>query len=173
MAKTKQQKQEMLDNINQKIKDSNSLIISVFDNLTVDKDQQLRSELRKNKVEYQVVKKTLLKKSFQENKITELPTDLLINNISLAASSDEVAGAKILFQFTKDKDDFKIIGGILNKVWVDAEKIIELAKLPTKQELLTKIVYTIQAPVSGFVNVLVGNIKSLANVLNAIKKSNE
>lgn len=170
MAKTKLQKQDILNNINQKIKNSKSLVISVFDKLPVNQDQELRKELRKNNVKHEVIKKTLLKKSFTENKIDGLPENELIGNISLSASEDEVMGAKVLANFAKDKDDFKIIGGLLNSVWVDANKILELAKLPTKPELIAKTVNTIKAPLSGFVNVLSGNVRGLVNVLNNIKK---
>jgi len=170
MAKTKLQKQKILENINNKIKDSKSLVISVFDKLPVNEDQELRKELRKNNVKHEVIKKTLLKKSFTENKIDGLPENELIGNISLSTSEDEVMGAKILAKFGKDKEDFKIIGGLLNSVWVDASKILELAKLPTKPELIAKTVGTIKAPLTGFVNVLSGNLRGLVNVLNNIKK---
>lgn len=173
MAKTKSQKQDILNNINQKIKDSKSLVISVFDKLPVNEDQELRRELRKNNVKHEVIKKTLLKKSFEENKIDGLPEHELLGNISLTASEDEVMGAKVLAKFSKDKEDFKIIGGLLNSIWVDANKILELAKLPTKPELIAKTIATINAPISGFVNVLSGDLRGLINILNNIINSHE
>ena len=169
MPKTRQQKQEILKSIDRKIKESSSLIVSVFNKLPVSQDQELRADLKQNNIDYQVVKKTLLKKSFEENKIKELPYELLIGNISIAACQDEVTGAKILSKFAKDKEDFKIIGGILEKTWIDAEKILELAKLPSKDELIAKTVATVKAPLNGLVNVLVGNIRGLVRVLNAVK----
>ena len=172
MAKTKEQKKEMLKNIGDRIKDSKALVISVFDKLTVAEDQELRRELRKENVDYQVVKKTLLKKSFEENKIDELPIDELNANISLASSRDEVAGAKVLCNFSNDREDFRVLGGLLNGLWFDSVKINELAKLPSKPELLAKTVATINAPVSGLVNVLAGNLRGLVNVLNSIKNNN-
>ena len=87
MAKTKQQKQAMLENINSKIKNSKSLVISVFDKLPVNSDTQLRSEMKKENVDYNVVKKTLLTKAFEENKINELPKDELLGNISISNDS--------------------------------------------------------------------------------------
>ena len=169
MAKTKQQKEQVLKGLKEKIADSNSLVISTFSNLNVNDDQQLRADLRKDNVQYEVTKKTLLKKAFSDNKVEGLVEDELLGNISVATSEDEVAGAKVLSNFAKDRDSFKIVGGILNKIWVDASKMAELAKLPSKQELIAKTVGTIKAPITGFVNVLSGNLRGLVNTLNAIK----
>lgn len=171
MPKTKQQKQQVLKNINDKIDAANSVIISVFDKLPVNKDQALRSDLRKENVSHEVVKKTLLKKTFAEKKIEGLQEENLLRNITLSTSEDEVAGAKILAKFAKDNEGFEIIGGLLNKVWVDANKIKELAKLPSKLELIAKTVGTIKAPITGFVNVMSGNLRNLVNVLNNIKEN--
>jgi len=171
MAKTKQQKEQALKGLKNKIADSNSLVISTFSNLTVNEDQNLRGQLRKENVSYEVAKKTLLKKAFSDNKVQGLIESELLGNISVATSQDEVAGAKILSKFAKGRENFKIIGGILNQVWVDANKIAELAKLPSKLELIAKTVGTIKAPLTGFVNVLSGNTRGLVNVLNAIKNS--
>jgi len=171
MAKTKQQKEQVFKGLKNKIADSNSLVISTFSNLTVNEDQNLRGQLRKENVSYEVAKKTLLKKAFSDNKVHGLPESELLGNISVATSQDEVAGAKILSKFAKGRENFKIIGGILNQVWVDANKIAELAKLPSKLELIAKTVGTIKAPLTGFVNVLSGNTRGLVNVLNAIKNS--
>ncbi|MBU4360961.1 50S ribosomal protein L10 [Candidatus Parcubacteria bacterium] len=169
MPKTKQQKEQVLKGLKNKIQDSNSLVISTFSNLNVNDDQQLRADLRKDGVQYEVAKKTLLKKAFKDNKMDGLAEDELLGNISVATSKDEVIGAKILSKFAKSRENFKIVGGILNKIWVDANKVAELAKLLTKPELIAKTVYTIKAPLTGFVNVLSGNIRGLVNVLNAIK----
>ena len=171
MAKTKQQKEQVFKGLKNKIADSNSLVISTFSNLTVNEDQNLRGQLRKENVSYEVAKKTLLKKAFSDNKVQGLIESELLGNISVATSQDEVAGAKILSKFAKGRENFKIIGGILNQVWVDANKIAELAKLPSKLELIAKTVGTIKAPLTGFVNVLSGNTRGLVNVLNAIKNS--
>ncbi len=169
MPKNKQQKTKILKDLNQKVKDSNSFIISTFNNLSVNDDQSLRKDLRKENVEYEVTKKTLLKKVFAENKVNDLPENELLGNISIATSKDEVMGAKVLSNFAKDHENFNIIGGILKKIWFDSSKIAELAKLPTKQELIAKTVGTIKTPLTGFVNVLSGNARGLINVLNAIK----
>ncbi|MFH1456889.1 MAG: 50S ribosomal protein L10 [Patescibacteria group bacterium] len=171
MPKTKQQKEEVLKCLKNKITDSNSLVISTFSNLSVNDDQDLRGQLRNENVQYEVAKKTLLKKAFSDNKVEGLPDSELLGNISVATSEDEVAGAKILSKFAKGKENFKIVGGILNQIWVDSNKIAELAKLQSKPELIAKTIGTIKAPLTGFVNVLSDNIRGLVNVLGAIKNN--
>ncbi len=169
MPKTKEQKQAQLNAIKNKMDNSTTFIVSTFDKVAVADDQELRSQLRKNQIEHQVVKKTLLNKVFSDNKVTGLEADKLSRNIAVTASQDEVTGAKILDKFSSDHEDFHIVGGLLHSAWVDASKITELAKLPSKPELIAKTVGTIKAPLNGFVNVLAGNVRGLVNVLNSIK----
>ena len=171
MAKTRQQKEKNLNLLKEKIEQSKSIILSTFSNVSVNDDQELRSKLREEGAGYRVVKKTLLQKAVEEKDVSGLPTDELVGNISFMTAEDEVSGSKALVEFSKDRENFKIIGGWLDKVWVDANQILELAKLPSKLELLGKTVGTIQAPISGFVNVLNANLNNLLNVLNNIKNN--
>ena len=173
MAKTRQQKQEVIKNIENKIDSSNAIVFSAFDQVTVNEDQKLRSELRKQDVSYEIVKKTLLQKVLQQKEVSGFEENIFNRNISMTASEDEVSGAKLVAEFAKDKEGYKIIGGILNNEWFDGEKIEALAKLPSKEELIAKTIGTIKAPLSGFVNVLAGNLRGLVNTLNAIKDQKE
>ena len=68
-------------------------------------------------------------------------------------------------------ENLKIVGGILGTKELTAEEVQALAKLPSKEELLAKLVGTLNAPVSGFVNVLAGNLRGLVNVLKAVADS--
>ena len=77
----------------------------------------------------------------------------------------------MIADFAKGRDTLTIAGGILEGKMVDAASIKALAKLPTRQQLLGQLVGTLNAPISGFVNVLASTIRSLPNVLNAIKGS--
>ncbi len=89
--------------------------------------------------------------------------------------SDEVAPAKIVNDFRKglDKDSatkIEFLGGVLENKFIASEAVDNLAKLPSKQELYAKMVGSMNAPVSGFVNVLAGNIRNLVNVLKAVEE---
>jgi len=84
---------------------------------------------------------------------------------------DEVAPAKIVAEFQKEHEDkVGFIAGILENKLLNAEEVSALSKLPSKRELYAKIVGSINAPVSGFVNVLAGNIRGLVNVLKAVEE---
>ncbi|MDD5043419.1 MAG: 50S ribosomal protein L10 [Patescibacteria group bacterium] len=166
MPKTKQKKQEILKSFKDKLATAKAVVFAKFTGLTVKDITDLRNKCRKEGVFYGVAKKTLLKKALDEAGFN-LPLD---GEIAVAFSEkDEVAAAKILDIFAKDHEQVKFLSGILENKILTAEEVKGLAKLPSKKELLAKMVGSIQAPVSGFVNVLAGNLRGLANVLNAIK----
>lgn len=127
----------------------------------------LRNDCRKEDVGYKVAKKTLLKKVLAEKGFTaELNGEVAV----MFGRTDEIAPAKIIANFAKTHDKAKIVGGILEGKFIDVNMVKALSKLPTKQELLGKLVGTIAAPMSGFLNVLQGNIRGLVQVLNAISE---
>jgi len=169
MPKSKNQKKKVLDSVNQKFDQSKAIIFSVFEKLPVNEDFSLRQELKKEGANHEVVKKTLLKKVFAEKNIPNFNFDELHGNLTITTSPDEITGAKILAKFIKNKENFKIVGGLLENKWLAQEKIIALSKLPSKEELIAQTIGTIKAPLNGFVSVLAGNLRGLVNVLNAIK----
>jgi large subunit ribosomal protein L10 len=90
--------------------------------------------------------------------------------VSIFGTGDEVAPAQIIATFAKTHDVMTIFGGILEGKYIDAIKVTELSKLPSKEQLYAQLVGTLNAPISGFVNVLAGNLRGLVQVLNAIKE---
>ena len=82
---------------------------------------------------------------------------------------DEVAPAQIVAKFAKSHEIVHMFGGMLEGQAIDSTKVTELSKLPSKDELLAKMVGSLNAPISGFVNVLAGNLRGLVSVLNNIK----
>jgi len=171
MAKTRKKKEELVKDLNEKIKDSKSLIFANFDGLKVKEVEELRKNCRAENVDYLVAKKTLMKKAFKENGI-EIDNSVFDKEVAVAfGREDEVAPARILKDFSKDHEALQAFGGVLEGEFVGQEKVMALANLPSKEELLAKVVGSIKAPVSGFVNVLSGNLRNLVYVLNAIKDS--
>ena len=82
---------------------------------------------------------------------------------------DEINPAKVSHQFAKTQENFKILGGLFENRFIEKDRVLELAVLPSKEELLAKLVGSIAAPPVGLVNVLAGNIKGLINVLTKVK----
>ena len=172
MPKTKQQKEEEVQELNQSLKEAKSVVFTTFDGLNVSDSQELRNNLRAEKVTYQVSKKTLLKKALADSKLEGLDMNELTGNVGVAIGmEDEVAPAKLVAKFAKIHEQLQIKGGVLVNQFITAEKVKELSSLPSKLELIAKTVGTIKAPISGFVNVMSGNLRGLVNVLGAIKDS--
>lgn len=169
MPKSKAQKKKVLTSVTEKFTNSKSIIFSVFEKLPVNEDFALRQALKKQGASHEVVKKTLLNKILTEKNITELNTNNLRGNLTVTASDDEITGAKTLAKFIKNKENFKIIGGLLANKWLNTENIMTLAKLPSQEEMIAKTIGTIKAPLNGLVNILAGNLRSLVNILNEIK----
>jgi len=176
MPKNKLQKQEILRNLSEKFKKSKSVIFAGFDTLGVKDNEAIRAKLREEKGEYYVAKKTLMTKAFQENNMTDLNVRDFPGKVAAIFSyEDEVASAKILGNFRKDKEKTNkifFLGGILENKLLTKEEVEALSKLPSKQELYAKMVGSINAPISGFVNALAGNLRNLVYVLKAVQEKN-
>ncbi|PLX28149.1 50S ribosomal protein L10 [Candidatus Parcubacteria bacterium] len=172
MAKTKLQKQEILRDLDHKIKDSKSIVFTEFNALGVKQNEELRNKLKEQDSEYLVVKKTLLDIALKNGKLEGFDPKSVAGKLSVVFGyQDEVAPAKIVDEFKKDNpDQITFVGGVLENAVISADQVEALAKMPSKPELYAKIVGSINAPVSGFVNVLAGNMRSLVYALNAIKE---
>jgi len=171
MAKTKQQKQETVKSLTEKLLKTKSVVFTNFDGLKVNDANQLRNDLREHNVNYAVVKRTLFKLALKEAKIKDVDIEQLTGGLGIAfGAEDEIMPAKALAKFSKTHPELKLVGGIFENEFIDAKKVAELASLPGREELLSKMVWLFNYPVSGFVNVLAGNIKNLLYALNAIQE---
>lgn len=156
----------------EKLKRSKGTVFANFDGLKVKEIEELRRKCRQQGIDYLVAKKTLMRLAFKEIGLSDVdPTTLEKGVTTVFGYNDEVAPAKIIGEFAKTHEFLKPVGGILENKFIDSAKVIELSRLPSKLELLAKVVGSIQAPVSGFVNVLSGNLRNLVYVLNALKNS--
>lgn len=171
MAKSREQKRDILEGLKRKIGESKSIVFTRFDGLQVKENEELRSKLKQEQSEYYVTKKTLLDLALKDN---DLKVDVQGFDGKVAAVfgyEDEVAPAKIVDEFRKTREDkIHFLGAILEGKFLSPEEVSALAKLPSKQELYAKIVGSLNAPISGLVNALAGNIKNLVYVLKAIEE---
>jgi large subunit ribosomal protein L10 len=168
MAKTRAVKEKAVGRLIDQLKTGKGIVLADFTGLLVKELQQLRAELRRAGIYYEVVKKTLLKRSLTEAGLKDVPVDEINGSISLAVSQDdEVLPAKTLVDFSKKFEKLKVLGGVMQAQYIDEAKVKSLAQLPSKEELLAQVVGTIRAPLSGLVNVLQGNLRGLVQVLKA------
>jgi len=170
MAKTRQQKEKEIEKLAEKLSKMKALVFANYDGLKVKEVDELRKILRDQGIDYLVSKKTLMKLALKKAGLKEIKVDELVGGVGLAFGyEDEVLPAKLLNDFAKTHQSLKLVGGILENKFIAKEKVLELARIPGKQELLAKTVWVIKSPISGFVNVLSGSLKSLLYVLNSIK----
>ena len=170
MALTREQKQKIIEDLKEKIAKQKAMILVDFTGLKVKDLSNLRKKLKAADNELKIAKKTLLLLALKEKKL-EMAAEELKGEIAIVFGyKDELSPAKIVYQFSQENPNLKILGGFLENKFREAEEIIALAQLPSREELLAKLVGSISAPISNFVNVLQGNIKGLIYALTAIKK---
>ena len=170
MALTKTQKQKIVDDLKEKVDKQKSIVLASIVGVKVKGLTRLRKEMKKQDCELKVAKKTLISLAFKGKKI-DIDTKKLEGEVALSFGyRDEILPFKILYDFSKEDENLKILGGLIGQELLTREKAIELAQLPTKEELLARLVGSIFSPISGLVNVLQGNIKGLMYALSAIKK---
>jgi large subunit ribosomal protein L10 len=168
---TKRQKKQIIEEIVSKVKEAKAVVFSDFKGVKVKDLTALKKELRSVGVDFKVSKKTLINIAFKEAGI-EIDAKKMEGQVAVSISTqDEVAAAKIIEKFSKANQNLKILGGVLENKLMGIEQVKALAKLPGKQELLGILVGTIQAPISGFVNVCAGNLRGLVQVFKGISES--
>ena len=171
MAKTKQQKQDTVQSLVGGIKQAKAVVFANFQGLKVSDSEDLRRKCRAEKITFLASKKSLLKKALTEIGL-DVDAEAFPGGVAtVMGTEDDVSPARLIYNFAKTHEVVKTFGGILEGKFIDAAKVKELAVLPSKQELLAKLVGTLNAPISGFVNVLAGNIRNLVSVLNNIKEA--
>jgi large subunit ribosomal protein L10 len=169
MAKTKEQKTKLLEGLDDKIQRMKSAVIIDYKGLKVKDTETLRNNLREKGVEFNVSKNTITKIALKKNGI-EFDESVFKKPVAIAfAMEDEVTPAREITLFAKTNEALEILGGILEKKYIDEAMVRRLAALPSREQLLGQVVGTIAAPLSGMVNVLAGNIRNLVNVLNNYK----
>lgn len=172
MPITRKQKEAVVSDLVERLKRSKAVAFAYFSGTSVKDTEALRKLCRAAGVEYQVIRKTLMDRAFSQAGITGLDTKQFNKAVATAIGfDDEVAPAKVLSNFAKDHEAFTLVGGVLEGQYVDGAKVIALSKLPSREELLAKLVGSLNAPVSGLVNVLHGNLRGLVYALNAIRES--
>ena len=167
MPKSRAQKAQQLEALNQALGRPGVVFFS-YTGLKVSELEALRNELRKDNSAIVVAKRNLLRLAMAEQGIS-YDDATLVGAVAVAAGDDEVTPAKTVAIFKQKHDLVKFQGGLLEHRFMTAVEVEQLSSLPSKPELLGKLVGSLQAPISGLVNVLVGNIRGLVNVLNAIK----
>lgn len=170
MPLTREQKENILSDLTDKFSRAKAAILVDFNKLSVSKAMELRRNLKSVNAEYKVAKKTLINRVLRSGKFENADLDSFKTQVGVVFSyADPVPMASSLFKFSKVNEALKILGGFLGLNWQDKDKIVALAKLPSREILLGQVVYMIASPLSGLATVLSGNMRNLVGVLNNIR----
>ncbi|MEX2145205.1 MAG: 50S ribosomal protein L10 [Candidatus Spechtbacterales bacterium] len=171
MAISREKKEEVVKELKDLFEKEKVVVFTDFKGMNVNSMSQLKNKIREGGGVFKIAKKTLIEKALEDNKPQGLEPLNMEGQIAVAFGfEDPVSTAKIIYQEQKETEKPVIIAGLMGKEFLDAEGVKKLALLPTREELLAKVVGSINAPLSGFVNVLHGNLKGLVYALNAIKE---
>jgi len=166
---TKNQKKQLAKDFIENLVESKATVVIDYKGMTVGEISELRGKLREQNIKMKVLKKSVAQVAFNDQKI-ELDVRSMEGQLAFVyGGDDEVSAAKIISKFSKDNESLKMLAGVLENKAMDQAEMTALSKLPSKDELLAKVVGSLKAPISGFVNVLGGNLRGLVSVLSAIK----
>jgi large subunit ribosomal protein L10 len=167
LALTRQKKETLVNEYVEKLQRSQAVIVAEYRGLTTKQLQSLRRDLRNAQSELAVAKNTLIGRALTEVGLPT-PESLLTGPVAVTFCYDEVAApAKVMTKFAKDSKILIVRGGLLGQTVFDEAGVQSLTELPSKDQLRAQVIGTLQAPISGLVNVLAGTLRGLMNVLNA------
>ena len=147
-------KQPIVQEISEQIKDAQSVVLVDYRGLTVDEDTQLRKQLREAGVSYKVYKNTLMNFAFQGTDFESM-SPLLKGPSAIAVSKDDAtAPARVLAKFAKTAPALELKAGVVEGTFYDADGIKVVASIPSREELLSKFLGSIQSPITNLARVL-------------------
>ena len=147
-------KKPVIDEIAANIADAQSVVIVDYCGLTVEQDTKLRKELRENDVIYKVYKNTMMNFAFKGTDCESLSQHLEGPNAIAISKTDATAPARILAKFAKDAKALEIKAGIVEGTYYDATGMEAVSKIPSREELLGKLLGSIQSPIANFARVI-------------------
>lgn len=163
-----QKKKEQVVSLTEKMKAAKTIVFADYRGLTVEQDTDLRSALRNAGVEYKVVKNSLTRFAAKECGYDEIDTHLIGPTAMAMSDSDVVAPAKVMSEYAKKYNKLELKAGIIEGSIAGLDEIKALAELPSREVLIATVLGGLNAPISGLVNVLNGNVRGLVVALNAI-----
>lgn len=148
-----EQKQAVVGEITAQLGKAQSIIVAEYRGLDVGAVTELRAKARKSGLFLRVLKNTLVRRAVKGTPFEKL-SDQMVGPLIYGISQDPVAGAKVLSAFAKDNEKFVIRGGAMPNLLMSVNDVKALAALPSREELLTKLVGTMQAPVVKLVRTM-------------------
>lgn len=172
MSLNLEQKQAVVAEVSDQLAKAQAVILAEYRSITVKGMTELRKKARGSGVYLRVLKNTLARRAVAGTPFKGL-AEKMVGPLAYGISSDPVAVAKVLQEFAKDNEKFVIKAGAMPNVVMSAREVAELAKMPSRQELLAKLVATLQAPIAKFVRTLNEVPGKFVRTLSAVRDQKE
>jgi len=176
MAISRKQKESVVATLVEELGEARSVILADFTGINVEEMTNLRFQMRENNVNFVVVKNTLLQRIFNqiEVKKDEGVYTMMEGPTVLAYSADEILPIKIIKKFAEDHRGLpQVKGGFVSGETYEVSKLMQLADIPSRDELLAKLLGSASSPLQNFVSVGSGIIRKFFYAVNAIRESKE
>ena len=147
-------KQPIVEEISASIKDAQSVVLVDYRGLTVEQDTRLRKQMREAGITYKVYKNTMMNFAFKGTDFEALAPYLEGPSAIAISTEDATAPARVLCNFAKEAAKLEVKGGVVEGVAYDANGIKEIAKIPSREELMSKLLGSIQSPIANFARVM-------------------
>ncbi len=147
-------KKPIVDEIIENLKDAKSAVLADYRGLTVEQDTQLRRQMREAGVIYKVYKNTMIKRAIEGTEFEVFASDLEGPTAIAISKDDATAPARILFNFAKNAEALQLKSGVVEGTFYDNKSIAVIATIPSRNELISKFLGSIQSPVSNFARVI-------------------
>ena len=147
-------KKPIVEEIAASIKDAQSVVLVDYRGLTVEQDTELRKQLREAGITYKVYKNTMMNFAFKGTDCESLAPYLEGPSAVAISTEDATAPARVLCKFAKSANALEVKGGIVEGVAYDAKGIENISKIPSREELLSKLLGSIQSPITNFARVM-------------------
>jgi large subunit ribosomal protein L10 len=171
--KKRSEKQQDLDNLKSDLAKVSTVILSTFQGITVEDDNKLRRAVQQAGGQYRVVKNTLAERAASGTSSEALLKNLAGTNSIAYTATDPVSLAKALTKIAKDVPAFKFRAGIVDGRVLSIAEIQQLASLPSKEELISKIMFLLGAPAQRIASALAAVNRNLAITVNEAVKANK
>ncbi len=147
-------KKPIVEEISEVVKDAQGVVLVDYRGLTVEQDTNLRKQLREAGVTYKVYKNTMMNFAFKGTDFEQLAPHLEGPSAIAVSKDDATAPARIIVKFAKEAPALELKAGIVEGVLYDAKGIADVAKIPSREELLSRLLGSLQSPVANFARVL-------------------
>ena len=164
----KEQKKSYISEMTAQFENSEAVLVTHYQGLTVKQLDELRAEMRKHSIQFKVTKNRITKLALEKSKCKNL-SNLFTGPTAVALSNDAIISAKILTKFSKENANLKILGGIMGNDVLDVAGVANVASLPTLDEARAKIVGILKAPAQKIARILLAPVTKIA--ILALEKS--